>query len=308
MIDTVCLVGCNYGANVILESIKRLGSKIKILGISGFKDRGNHYLDYPYYNNWKNMIIELKPKFVVLAVPPYVQSEIIIYLMKHNIDFLCEKPITHDIESLKKIKKYNLSTKSKILVDLNFLTIPAIQKMREIITNNNDKFEYFELKWYVNPTTSLQKSWKNDIVLGGGFLNNFFFHILSILNFWFNGKYKITLKNYDSNLFEFRCYYNKICFSIKFIINKYNNLFEFKANSKKHKYILRNKSLDYHNNFRIYKNGKVIFKKNFNRNHARVFATYEILRYYFENRKNKYIDLNSSINIQQIIFSFYNDK
>ena len=308
MTNTICLIGCNYGANVIYESIKRLDSKIKIIGISGSKDRGDRYLNLPYYSNWKKMIIELKPKFVVIAVPPYIQSNIILYLMKHNIDFLCEKPIAHNKESLKKIKKYNISTKSKILVDLNFLTIPAIQKMKEIIVNKYEKFEYFDFKWYVNPTTSSQKSWKNDLILGGGFLNNFFFHILSILNFWFEDRLKIFLENHDFNCYEFRCFINEISFSIKFIINKYNNLFEFKANSKKHKYILRNKSLDYHNNFKIYKNSKVIFKKNFNKKHSRAFATYEILRYYFENRKNKYIDLNSSINIQQIIFSFYNDK
>ena len=307
MNNTICLIGCNYGVNVILESIKRLVPKIKILGISGSKERGDYYLDLPYYSNWKKMIIELKPKFVILAVPPYVQSQIIVYLMKHNIDFLCEKPITHNKESLKKIKRYNASTKSKILVDLNFLTIPAIQKMREIIANKDEKFEYFELKWYVNPTSSLKKSWKNDIVLGGGFLNNFFFHILSILNFWFDNKYQVTLKNYDFNFYEFRCSYNKINFRIKFIINKYNNLFEFKANTKQHRYILRNKSLDYHNNFKIYKNSKIIFRKNFKRNYSRAFATYEILRCYFENKKNKYIDLKNSINIQQTIFSFYDD-
>lgn len=306
MTNTICLVGCNYGTNVILESIKRLGSKIKIVGISGSKDRGDRYLGLPYYSNWKKMIIDLKPKFVVIAVPPYIQSKIILYLMKNNIDFMCEKPISHNDDSLKKIKTYNVTTKSKILVDLNFLTIPSIHKMKEIIVNKNEKFEYFELKWYLNPMTSSQKSWKNEIFLGGGFLNNFFFHILSILNFWFDGNFKIFLEKHDFNCYEFRCYFNKISFSIKFIINKFNNLFEFKAISKKHKYILRNKSLDYHNNFKIYKNSRVIFKKNFSRNHSRAFATYEILRHYFENKKNKYIDLNSSINIQQIIFSFYN--
>ena len=57
---------------------------------------------------------------------------------------------------------------------------------------------------------------------------------------------------------------------------------------KKNIYILENKSKDYHNNFKIKKNKKIIFKKNFPKNKSRINASKIILNLF--NKTNKEIN------------------
>ena len=53
-----------------------------------------------------------------------------------------------------------------------------------------------------------------------------------------------------------------------------------KVSKGKNKYSLINNSKDYHNNFDIKKNNKIIFKKNFHKNKSRIFAPRNFKSFY----------------------------
>lgn len=301
--NNICIIGCNYGSNVVLRSIRYLNNKnIKITGISGRKSRGKIFDGIDYYNNWKYMIKKNNPDLVIISVPPINQTLIMKYLLNKNIDFMFEKPLTTDRQKLKNLEKIYKKSKSKCFIDINFLTVPSVIKMKNIIKKNLSPNSKIELKWYINPRTSNKKIWKNDVKKGGGELNNFFFHVISILNFWFGKNYSLELKKKSNELYIISFKQKKITFNIRFAVNKYNNLFLFKLSNPKSTYYLINKSKDYHNYFKIYKDEKIFFDKNFKKNHSRILSTKEILKYYFSKNIKSDFMFKNSINIQNKIF------
>lgn len=97
---TVCIVGGNYGLKVLLPAILRI-KNITLKAIATKNKRIDK--DIAYYNSWKKMIDECGPDLVLIAVPPKLQSNIIKYLIKNNINFLAEKPLTYNFIDAKKI-------------------------------------------------------------------------------------------------------------------------------------------------------------------------------------------------------------
>ena len=73
----ICLIGLNYGKNVLIESIKQINS-FNLVGVCGLKNRKtNKFLNYKYYSSWRKMVKEIKPHVVIIAVPPLEQIKII---------------------------------------------------------------------------------------------------------------------------------------------------------------------------------------------------------------------------------------
>ena len=85
------------------------------------------------------------------------------------------------------------------------MTIPAIIKFKEIINklNINNK-DLIQVYWYFKPKSHKDKfSWKNNPKKVGGELNNFLFHLLSII-FYLFGNFKIScLKKNSFYIFFF---------------------------------------------------------------------------------------------------------
>ena len=167
----------NYSYHVLFNSLK-ISNHFKVLGIAGKKKRDIFSSEkFIYYTSWKKMIKDLRPNLVVIATPPLEQEKILKFLLKKRIDFMCEKPITNKLQNIKLFKKLSKKNTNKKIVDLNFLTIPAIKKFNEILKKiritNEDKIV---IDWFFMPkSNSLKSSWKNDKKKVGGDLNNFFF-------------------------------------------------------------------------------------------------------------------------------------
>ena len=68
-----------------------------------------------YYNSWKKMITKVKPDIVAVAVPPKIQENILVYLLKNQINFICEKPISNSKLKFLILKNYLNSIKTLTL-------------------------------------------------------------------------------------------------------------------------------------------------------------------------------------------------
>ncbi len=75
----VCIIGANFGINVHLKALKKI-KNVNILGVAGIKKRKLKNINY--YLNWKSMINEVRPSFVIVSVPPNIQMNILKYLAK----------------------------------------------------------------------------------------------------------------------------------------------------------------------------------------------------------------------------------
>jgi len=284
----ICLIGYNYGKNVLINSINEINS-FKLIGVCGLKVRKSyHLLNYNYYNSWQKMIKELKPDIVVIAVPPLEQIKIIKYLLNNKIQFFCQKPIANNLNDINRFIKLNNQLRKKNLIDLNFLSIPAIIKFKKIIKkiNINDIETKIDVIWNFNPLSrSLKNSWKNNKNKLGGEINNFFFHLISILYFLFRIK-KMNFIKLENDKYYFKLYIKNNKINVIFDPNNNKNLISITLRNKKYVYQLENKSKDYHNNFVIKKNSSIIFKKNFPNKKSRIYASKILLKLFLTNNKD----------------------
>ena len=285
----ICLIGYNYGKNVLIKSINSINN-FNLIGVCGQRARqASHSSKFQYYTSWREMLKKLKPDLVVIAVPPLEQKKILYYLLKNKIQFLCQKPLTNSLTDIYKLSLLNKTYRKKNLIDLNFITIPSIIRFKDIIKKIKiNKDTQIDIKWRFKPLSkNFSNSWKNNKKSLGGEINNFFFHLVSIMYFLFKAK-KLQLIKKKQQIYYFKLILKNSEVKIVFDPNNDKNLLTINLHGKKFFYKLENKSKDYHNNFLIKKNNKVIFKKNFPKEKSRIYASKEILKNF--NKKNKKIN------------------
>ena len=129
-IVSVCIIGGNYGLKVLLPAIQGI-KNVYVKGVAVKKLRKNKNISFFY--SWKQMIKECKPDLVLISVPPRLQSNIIKYIIKKNINFLAEKPLSYNFIDAEKILNLFKKKKIKAAIDLNFLKIPAILKYKKLL-------------------------------------------------------------------------------------------------------------------------------------------------------------------------------
>jgi len=299
------IIGANYGLN-ILYPILNNNKNINLIGICSLNKKNLKHSTVNFLYNWKKTIKIYKPDFVVLAVPPLIQSKIIKYLILKNIPFFGQKPLSYNFSDAqliaRKIKKKKLLTS----FDLNFLKIKAIIKFKKLIQKKKLYNSKIMIKWvFESRTLGKKDSWKNNSKAGGGTLYNFGFHLFSILVDIF-GILKITKIHKNKNSY-------KLCFADK---NK-NNYEVYLSNKKDNKNFfgitvidnkddiisLRNISRNYHDNFIIRKNKKKLFgQKNSKKfNISRQIASEANLKNFLKDLKNdkqNFVSQNIDICVQ----------
>ena len=255
------IIGANYGLKTLYPILNN-NKNINLIGICSLNKKNLKSESLNFLNDWQKVIKNYKPDFVALAVPPIIQSEIIKYLILQNIPFFGQKPLSYNLSDAKlivnKIKKKKLLTS----FDLNFLKLKAIIKFKKIIQKKKIHNSKITIKWIFESKTLKNKlSWKNSSKVGGGVLYNFGFHLFSILVDIF-GILKLTMVRKNKNSYQ-------LCFVDK---NK-NNLEIFLSNEKNNKnffdisvivnkddvFSIRNTSKNYHDNFTIRKNKRILF-------------------------------------------------
>ena len=306
--NKVCIIGFNYSYKVLYKSFQ-ISDKFNIVGISGKskRDIGSN-LPFKYFTSWKKMILQLNPDIVAIGVPPIEQEKVLLFLLKKKINFICEKPITNNAKKLNLFLKLNKKNNKVIkLIDLNFVTIPVMQKFKSLVNNTKiDNNTKIKIDWNFKPN-SLSKisSWKNKKNKLGDEINNFFFHLISVIDFIFENA-DIILKQKKNHFYKFFFTIKKFSFPINFYSRSKKNLFRISIQNSNNSIILINKSKDYHNNYHIYKNDNKIYTKNFKKNQSRIMATKKILDIFLGKNKTlkKYLEFKNGLIIQKKINKF----
>ena len=192
------------------------------------------------------------------------------------------------------------------MVDLNFVTIPSIQKFRYLINKEKyNKLTKINIDWFFKPRSLTQQSnWKNKKNQLGDEINNFFFHLISIIDYIF-GDLKVKLIKRKNYYYIFQFNNKKLSINVNFNSRSKKNLFRIKFNNMFNTIELINKSKDYHNYYNLYKNKKRIYSKNFDIKKSRILASKNILDIFLGKNKKikKHVDFKKAINIQKKINS-----
>ncbi|WP_415278464.1 Gfo/Idh/MocA family oxidoreductase [Candidatus Pelagibacter sp. Uisw_094] len=261
------IIGANYGLNILYPILKNQ-KNIDLIGICSKTKKNLKDKTITFLMNWKKAIKIYKPDFVVLAVPPKIQSKIIKYLIEKKIPFFGQKPLSYNFRDAKLITKTIKKNKLLTSFDLNFLKLAAIIKFKKIINKKKLSNSKIVVRWFFQSRSLKYKdSWKNNNKIGGGILYNFGFHLFSILIEIFDDLKLINVsKNNDSYKLNF-IDKNKNNFEV-FLSNKKNNinLFDISVlDNNNNKLLIKNTSKNYHDNFTIKENDKILFvQKNSN--------------------------------------------
>ena len=187
----VVIVGTGFGELTHLPAY--LNSKYSnVLGIYGRNKKklkliSKKYKNIKIYNSINKILEDENIDLVSLALPPFLNFEIIKKLIKYNKNIFCEKPFTLNFSQSeilqKKLKQKNLV--GTVGYQMRFDPLRRTVK-NFILSEELGEIYHVNLSYDFSSFFSALKnsSWINKISLGGGVLNSMGSHQLDLLVWW----------------------------------------------------------------------------------------------------------------------------
>ena len=195
----IAQVGLGYGQYVHIPAFK-LDKRFKILAVcskniaKAKKVSKKYNIEY-FTDNIENLFDRVDA--ISLAVPPKEQKKILPLLINKKIHVFFEKPL-----GFIPAKKYQTTKKQALVIDYQFTEIDVWKDLKNLIDKKElGKLLHVKISWDHATFAVLQKikSWKTDIKLYGGALNNFGSHVLFYIEYLFG---KISLIKAKSHIKE----------------------------------------------------------------------------------------------------------
>ena len=125
------IIGLGHGSRVLIDAFRLnnievygIASKNYLKAIKISKEKGINNT----FHTWKDLICENKINIVAIAVPPYLQINILKECLKKNKRVLCEKPIGINTKKINNIFAYSQKKQKYFFVDYMFLEHEAFKK------------------------------------------------------------------------------------------------------------------------------------------------------------------------------------
>lgn len=179
----VGVVGCNYGASVLVPAFRKAGAEVVALaGTSAARtDARAEALNIPSaFYDWRKMLRYVDA--VALAVPPKVQPVIALEALAQGKAVFANKPLAADLQTAEEV--YKASYQKVTMVDFGFPEIPAFVRARELLRQGAiGNLRSIQVTWNVESRAIEHRTatWKLRTEDGGGALNNFVSHVLYYL-------------------------------------------------------------------------------------------------------------------------------
>ena len=204
---------------------------------------------------------------IVCCTDPIYQKKIINKIIKKKIFckyLMLEKPLSDDLDLIKKLFKYCLSNQINFYVNFTYRQLKISKIISKIVKMPNFEKVFFNLSFFHYYLKKKNNSWKNFIKLGGGVVNYYLIHIIFLfvsifpklkidkINVSLNNKVlkglKINFKHNDANIFE-----------IHTKLDSLKNVHKYRIINKSDKIDIFTKKKDWYKvyNFKIFKKGKV---------------------------------------------------
>ena len=186
------IIGLGHGSRVLIDAFRL--NNIEVYGVasrnySKAKKISKEKNVSKTFRNWKELVKDKRITIVAIAVPPYLQLNILKACLKNNKKILCEKPIGIEI---KKINNFFLNIKKNnkfFFVDYIYSEHEKFKKFYTIlnkikITKDSSIKVNFNTQTYINKYKII--NWKSSPAKGGGIIYQFLSHIIDYL-IWFFG-------------------------------------------------------------------------------------------------------------------------
>lgn len=256
--------GSNFGFNVHYYCLKKFFKfqEIAICSPNILKKKINASKKFEKFN------IALKNNFdfISISTPPSIQYKICNCILKKNKKpkfLILEKPVAENFNFTKKILQNLKKKKIRYLVNFIFINIKEFEAFKKLISKNEIiDFNYvwnFTQAYFLNK----KKTWKILEKNGGGLINYYLIHVFYNLLFFFK---KIEIKDVQLSMQKkiitkcdiFLKIENSFILKISMNINAKKNLHYLNFKTKNSFFELSNKTKDWVNGFKVYKNKKKI--------------------------------------------------
>ena len=271
------IIGLGHGSRVLIDAFRL--NNVEVYGVtsknySKAKKISKEKNISKTFRNWKELVKDKRITIVAIAVPPYLQLNILKACLKNNKKILCEKPIGIEI---KKINNFFLNIKKNnkfFFVDYIYPEHEKFKKFYTIlnkikITKDSSIKVNFNTQTYINKYKII--NWKSSPAKGGGIIYQFLSHIIDYLIWFFGSINEVnckTIKNGQREILAncFIKFKSGIKASVLLNLNNPRKVHLIQYKSNKYKIILKNTGSDYGKKFiidfkEIGKNNKYKSKK-----------------------------------------------
>jgi predicted dehydrogenase len=171
------IAGSGFGRNVLLP-IFSSRPDVVISAYTGTRIDG---LAAEPFQDVRNLIERAGIDFLILALPPLVQQEVLEIAIDRGLHLFCEKPFALDYEIARRVVSLAKSKRLVGAIDFEFRKIPVFASLIEEIRKMG-RAERAEISWKVSlpPKNLPHEHWKNRVDLGGGTMSSFGCHLVDL--------------------------------------------------------------------------------------------------------------------------------
>ncbi len=201
----VGIMGSGFGLYGLLPAFRALPN---CTVISIFGERTERLLTYcksiglkRIYTNWQLMLKKEKLDAVAIAVPPKIQYQIAMAAIKKGLHVFAEKPLAANLSEAEEM--YSLAKTNKIISTVDFI-FPEVEEWRIVKnflkTKKYGRLEKLTVNWdfLSYDLRNKLKTWKTDVLEGGGAMSFFFSHTLYYLEYFAGNITQMKSKLYYS--------------------------------------------------------------------------------------------------------------
>jgi predicted dehydrogenase len=187
------VVGCGYGKSVTIPAF-RIDSRCRVTAIAAASlpnaQRAASELGIEHaYGDWRELVASPAVDAVAVAVPPHLQTDIVLGALQEHKPVFAEKPLAVHLADARALAEGATAAGVANMVDFNFTAIAAFARVREMLQQQAiGDLRHVVVSWQTESYTNRARldNWKSTTEQGGGSLANFVSHCLHYLE-WFAG-------------------------------------------------------------------------------------------------------------------------
>src|ERR1700682_1273818 len=129
------VVGCGYGKSVTIPAF-RVDARCRVTAISAASlqnaQRAASELEIEHaYGDWRQLVASPAVDAVVVAVPPHLQTDIVLGALEEHKHVFAEKPLAIQVADARRLAEEASAAGVANMVDFNFTAIAAFVRARE---------------------------------------------------------------------------------------------------------------------------------------------------------------------------------
>lgn len=141
--------------------------------------------------DFDKLLAEQKPETVIVSTPDYLHADYIKQSFEAGCDVICEKPMTIDLPSLKRITDAQRETGRQVRVTFNYRYAPARTQIKDILASGTiGDITAVDFQWHLDRVHGADyfRRWHRHKENSGGLLVHKATHHFDLLNWWLGSR------------------------------------------------------------------------------------------------------------------------